>query len=76
MSEQKQRPMNERRWLLALECGHEYWITRARRPRAHKAKCLICATKPEPSTGSGSPEPKPQEGATGRVRRTCDGGQP
>ncbi len=38
-----QSPMNKRRWILDLECGHELWVTSLRRPKAQTAKCERCA---------------------------------
>lgn len=26
-------PLNPKRWLLSLACGHEAWVTRSSRPR-------------------------------------------
>lgn len=35
-----QSPMNEKRWLLSFECGHERWATANRRPKWQEADCL------------------------------------
>jgi len=37
-----QSPLNELRWCLELECGHEVWITKGYRPLMHSANCLQC----------------------------------
>ena len=43
-----QSPMNERRWCVELSCGHETWLTSARRPKVGKAvECAVCAEKPK-----------------------------
>lgn len=34
-----QSPMNKKRWCIELECGHETWVTAARRP---KRQTIIC----------------------------------
>jgi hypothetical protein len=36
-----QSPMNARRWLVELECGHETWITSHVRPR-RQVSCDEC----------------------------------
>lgn len=39
-----QSPMNERRWLLTLSCGHESWITQGSKPKVGKAvECPSCS---------------------------------
>jgi hypothetical protein len=38
----KQSPLNEQRWLMVLECNHELWVTRVRRPEAKQADCTEC----------------------------------
>jgi hypothetical protein len=35
-------PMNAKRWLLSLSCGHEVWITAAKKPACKTAKCQTC----------------------------------
>ena len=35
-----QSPLNEKQWLLTLECGHERWITSDGQPKA--ARCHVC----------------------------------
>lgn len=54
-----QSPMNEKRWLLTLSCGHETWVTRSRAPtlgtkvecetcrRTLPARCLVCGASPK-----------------------------
>jgi predicted aminopeptidase len=37
-------PMNGRRWALTLACGHEEWITSARKPTRKTARCSKCAS--------------------------------
>lgn len=37
-----QSPMNARRWLLRLACGHEFWMTSVRRPKMVAARCQVC----------------------------------
>ena len=38
-----QAPLNPKRWCLTLSCGHEVWITRARRPSRKFFLCRDCA---------------------------------
>ena len=33
-------PMNEKRWCLDLECGHEVWVNG--KPKGKKAECETC----------------------------------
>ncbi len=35
-------PLNPRRWCLILTCGHEVWITSARRPNRVAVPCPKC----------------------------------
>jgi len=35
-------PLNPKRWVLDLECGHELWVTRIRRPCATRVHCEEC----------------------------------
>lgn len=36
-------PMNEKRWLVELSCGHEVWVTQATSPKAGKPlRCPKC----------------------------------
>ena len=35
-----QSPMNRLRWLITLECGHEKWITRRKRPTITRVTCF------------------------------------
>jgi hypothetical protein len=35
-------PMNERRWCLTLECGHEEWVNGRTRPKAKTYPCGRC----------------------------------
>jgi len=35
-------PMNVKRWVLDLECGHEVWITSERRPKMVTFTCPTC----------------------------------
>jgi hypothetical protein len=37
-----QSPMNALRWLITLECGHELWVTRKRRPSS-SPRLMVCA---------------------------------
>lgn len=37
-----QSPMNERQWLLTLECGHDQWHTARHRPSRREVRCLKC----------------------------------
>ena len=39
-----QSPMNALRWSCELECGHEAWVTRTRKPK--RAACGICGREP------------------------------
>lgn len=32
-------PMNPKRWCLELACGHEIWVTAARRPTHQTMEC-------------------------------------
>ncbi len=41
-----QSPMNKRRWLLELDCGHEVWVTTSRQPHRHQHPCDPCAEAP------------------------------
>ena len=36
-------PLNKRQWLCELECGHEQWVTSARKPS--KVDCYECKSK-------------------------------
>lgn len=36
-------PMNPRRWCIELRCGHEVWVTAARRPQRMVMKCMECS---------------------------------
>lgn len=36
-------PMNAKRWLLELGCGHPQWVTAARKPTARATRCIRCA---------------------------------
>lgn len=38
-------PMNAKRWLMLLDCGHEVWTTAVRRPARRSAPCPECAVK-------------------------------
>lgn len=42
-----QSPMNPKRWLATLACGHEQWISRSRRPAA--GATVVCPECPEKS---------------------------
>lgn len=35
----RQSPMNERRWCLELECGHDLWVTAEKKPERKNATC-------------------------------------
>jgi hypothetical protein len=35
-----QSPMNAKQWCVQLSCGHEEWVTRAKRP---KIKVMVCS---------------------------------
>lgn len=35
-----QSPLNDKQWLVTLECGHERWITSDGQPKA--ARCHVC----------------------------------
>jgi hypothetical protein len=37
-----QSPMNAKRWTLMLSCGHEVWITAAKKPVRKTATCSKC----------------------------------
>jgi len=41
----KQSPMNEGRWCLQLDCGHDEWVTAKRRPTRTTAPCSKCWMK-------------------------------
>jgi hypothetical protein len=45
-------PLSLLRWALGLACGHEAWVTRAKRPTAKSALCPR-------GCGSSLKEPKP-----------------
>lgn len=50
-----QSPMNVQRWCFTLECGHEVWLTRKRRPSKVPAR-LACERCTETlCTGCGQP---------------------
>lgn len=36
--------MNPHQWLLLLECGHEVWVTRKKRPQIIKSRCYECVS--------------------------------
>jgi hypothetical protein len=38
----RQSPMNERVWNVEMECGHDQYITRARRPTCTTLVCNDC----------------------------------
>jgi len=38
-------PMNAKRWLLELECGHECWVTQACKPTPKQHACVQCVNK-------------------------------
>lgn len=40
VTETKKSPMNDRVWLVKLECGHERWMSGIRAPK--RAYCHIC----------------------------------
>jgi hypothetical protein len=40
-----QSPVNEKRWCLELACGHEAWVTSARRPTTKVYDCGFCSAK-------------------------------
>lgn len=40
-----QSPMNEYRWCLDLDCGHEEWVTSQRRPTRQTIQCGRCQQK-------------------------------
>lgn len=44
--EASRSPMNARRWLLRLECGHEIWVTAEQKPKRKTAWCEKCEPKP------------------------------
>lgn len=35
-------PMNKLQWCVALQCGHEAWVTRKARPTAKRMRCEEC----------------------------------
>ena len=37
-----QSPMNAKKWLLELVCGHDVWVTAQRKPTAKTYPCSIC----------------------------------
>lgn len=37
--------MNERRWLLQLDCGHDEWITANERPQREYQLCSKCVAR-------------------------------
>lgn len=41
----KQSPLNARRWCLQLDCGHDQWMTSARRPTRQTIRCAKCSEK-------------------------------
>jgi hypothetical protein len=41
-------PMNAKRWLLTLACGHGVWITSERKPSRKTARCSACASTEQP----------------------------
>lgn len=38
----RQSPLNALRWSVDLECGHELWVTSARKPKAKRMQCPQC----------------------------------
>lgn len=36
-------PMNAKRWVLTLSCGHEVWLTATKKPARKTSKCTRCA---------------------------------
>jgi hypothetical protein len=49
-----QSPMNGRRWLLQLDCGHELWLTATSRPQRKTAICLKCTDALRAAPGRGT----------------------
>ena len=45
-----QSPMNNKRWCLELECGHDVWITSKSHPKRNTEKCTTC-DREEEATG-------------------------
>lgn len=41
----KQSPLNGNRWSLALNCGHDVWITSKSRPTRKSIRCTTCIEK-------------------------------
>ena len=41
----KQSPLNEKRWCLQLNCGHDAWITATKRPQRRMHVCPRCLEK-------------------------------
>ena len=41
----KQSPLNAFRWCLALDCGHDQWITAKHRPTRQTLRCIACSAK-------------------------------
>lgn len=42
-----QSPMNAKQWSLDLACGHDKWVTAARKPKRPWEDCEECARNPE-----------------------------
>lgn len=55
----KVSPLNQKQWSLALECGHEKWVTSKSRPSRKTAECEPCKVNlrsqkaKDPCTGCG-----------------------
>lgn len=46
-----QSPLNAKRWLVELACGHECWVTRVRKPRGAVACKWRCSGTPPAADG-------------------------
>lgn len=38
----KRSPLNPRQWHMALECGHDQWVTSSNKPSRKKQYCATC----------------------------------
>lgn len=60
-------PMNRKRWVLKLSCGHEVWITSTSKPTRKEADCHECSRR----NASGVKDSCDQYRNIGGVRFEC-----
>ena len=46
-----QSPLNPRKWIVDLSCGHAVWITSARKPRRN-VQCVECWMERQPKAAT------------------------